>query len=45
MEHYSFELLLALNHDDVTWDCPKKEDLGKRRDLILRHFWGKWEEL
>jgi hypothetical protein len=28
----NFELLLVLNHDDVTWDCPKREALGKRRD-------------
>jgi hypothetical protein len=25
----NFEFLLVLNHDDVTWDCPKREDLGK----------------
>jgi hypothetical protein len=26
----NFEFLLVLNYDDVIWDCPKKEDLGKR---------------
>jgi hypothetical protein len=42
MEHYSFdfEFLLVLNHDDVTWDCPKREDMGKRR-IIFRHNFGK----
>jgi hypothetical protein len=33
-----FEFLLVLNHNDVTWDCSKREDL----DLffILKHmFW------
>ncbi len=28
----NFEFFLVLNHDDVIWDCPKKEDLGKRRN-------------
>jgi hypothetical protein len=42
MEHCSlnFEFLLVLNHDDVTWDYPKREDLGKKRifykDIILK---------
>jgi hypothetical protein len=27
----NFELLLVLNHD-VTWDYPKREALGKRRE-------------
>jgi hypothetical protein len=26
----NFEFLLVLNHDDVIWDCLKREDLGKR---------------
>jgi hypothetical protein len=31
MEHCSlnFEFLLVLNHDDVTWDCPKMGVMGK----------------
>ncbi len=28
----NFEFLLVLNRDDVAWDCPKKEDMGKRGD-------------
>jgi hypothetical protein len=32
----NFEFLLGHFHDDVTWDCPKMEDLGKRR-IILGH--------
>jgi hypothetical protein len=32
----SFEFLLVLNHDDVIWDYPKREDIGKRR-IILKH--------
>jgi hypothetical protein len=28
--------MLVLNHDDVTWDYPKREDIGKRR-RILKH--------
>jgi len=33
MEHCSlnFEFLLVLNHDDVTWDCPK---MGVLRKMI-----------
>jgi hypothetical protein len=30
----NFEYLLVLNHDDMTWDYPKREDLGKREDII-----------
>jgi hypothetical protein len=29
----NFEFLLVLNHDGVTWNYPKKEDLGKKRGL------------
>jgi hypothetical protein len=36
----NFEFLLVLNHDDVTWDCPKMGDLGKK-DFIFRHSFGK----
>jgi hypothetical protein len=36
MEHCSFEFLLVSNHDDVTWDYPKKEDLGKKKKIFLR---------
>jgi hypothetical protein len=25
----NFELLLVLNHNDVTWDCPKRERFGE----------------
>jgi len=32
----NFEFMLVLNHDDVTWDCPKRKDLGKRG--IIRHI-------
>ncbi len=30
----NFEFLLVLNHDDVTWDYPKKEDLGNMNSLL-----------
>jgi hypothetical protein len=30
----NFEFLLVLNHDDVTWDCPKGRDLGKWISLL-----------
>ncbi len=33
----NFELLLVLNHDDVIWDYPKEEDMGRRKN-ILRHI-------
>jgi hypothetical protein len=33
MGHCRFEFLLVLNHDDVTWDCPKGEDMGKRNSF------------
>jgi hypothetical protein len=36
----TFEFLLVLNHGDVIWDCPKREDLRKRR-IIVRHNFGK----
>jgi hypothetical protein len=26
--------LLVLNHDDVTWDCLKEEDLGNKNSLL-----------
>jgi hypothetical protein len=26
--------LLVLNHDDVTWGCPKGGDLGKRLSFL-----------
>jgi hypothetical protein len=29
MEHYSFEFLLVLNHDDVTLGLPKKGRFGE----------------
>jgi hypothetical protein len=35
----NFELLLVLNHGDVTKDCPKQEDLGKRRGFFDTQFW------
>jgi hypothetical protein len=40
MEHCSlnFEFLLILNHDDVTWDCPKMGVLGGK-DLIINTVW------
>jgi hypothetical protein len=28
-----FYFLLVLNHDDVTWNYPKREDMGKRRNF------------
>jgi hypothetical protein len=36
MEHCSlnFELLFVLNHDDVTWDCPKMGVIGKRISFL-----------
>jgi hypothetical protein len=33
----NFEFLWVLNHDNVIWDCPNREDLGKRRK-ILEHI-------
>jgi hypothetical protein len=33
----NFEFLLVLNHDDVTWDYQKREDMGKKR-IILKHI-------
>ncbi len=30
----NFEFLLVLNHDDVTRDCPKRENLGKKRGFF-----------
>jgi hypothetical protein len=38
----NFEFLLVLNRDDATWDCLNREDLGKRR-MILIHNFGKGE--
>jgi hypothetical protein len=29
----NFKFLLDLNHDDVIWDYPKREDLGKRKKI------------
>jgi len=29
-----FELLLVLNHDDVTWDCTKGEDMGNMNSIL-----------
>jgi hypothetical protein len=29
--------LLVLNHDDVTWDCPNRGDLRRRRRRTLEH--------
>ncbi len=34
----NFEFLLVLTHDDVTWDCFKKEHIKKRRDSYTQ-FW------
>jgi hypothetical protein len=34
----TFEFLLLLNHDDVTWDCPKRKDMGKRRIILTHDF-------
>ncbi len=31
----NFEFLLILNHDDVPWDCPTREDLRKKRRIFL----------
>jgi hypothetical protein len=28
-----FELFFVLNHEDVTRDCPKREDLGRGEDF------------
>jgi hypothetical protein len=30
---YSWNIVV-LNHDDVTWDCPKREELGKRKRIF-----------
>jgi hypothetical protein len=37
----NFEFFLVLNHDDVTWDCPKREDLRKRRRILRYIIWKK----
>jgi hypothetical protein len=37
----NFEFLLVLNHDDVTWDYPKMEDLGKRKKHFLHTQFGR----
>jgi hypothetical protein len=37
----NFEFLLVLNHDDVTWDCTKKEDLGKRGGVLKHTILGR----
>jgi hypothetical protein len=29
-----FEFFFVLNHEDVTRDCPKREDLGKGRRFL-----------
>jgi hypothetical protein len=31
---------LVLNHDDGTWDYPKREDLGKYEGLLDTQFGG-----
>jgi hypothetical protein len=38
----NFEFLLVLNHDDVTWDYPEREDLGKRRKIFGHNFEEVW---
>jgi hypothetical protein len=35
----NFEILLVLNHDDMTRDCPKGEDLGKNNSFLNTKFW------
>jgi hypothetical protein len=35
----NFEFFFVLNHDDVTWDCPKMGDLGKRKSFLNTQFW------
>jgi hypothetical protein len=35
----NFEFLLVLNNDDVTWDCPEGEVLGKKISLLDTQFW------
>jgi len=37
----NFEFMLVLNHDDVTWDCPKGGDLGKTRMIFGHTILGK----
>ncbi len=37
----NFEYLLVFNHDDVTWDHPKREDLGKREDISRNMIFGR----
>ncbi len=34
----NFEFLLVLNHDDMTWDCPKKEDMGNMNGFLDTQF-------
>jgi hypothetical protein len=35
----NFEFLLILNHDDVTWDCLKKEYMEKRKGIPKHTIW------
>jgi hypothetical protein len=36
----NFEFLLVLNHDCVTWDYPKREDIGEK----INFYTSFWEE-
>jgi hypothetical protein len=37
----NFEFLLVLNHDDVTWDYPKRGNLRKRKRFLGHTFLGR----
>jgi hypothetical protein len=37
----NFEFLPVLNHDDVIWDCPNREDLRKRKKILEHTVLGR----
>jgi hypothetical protein len=37
----NFEFFPVLNYDDVTWDCPNREDLRKRRKIFEHTVLGR----
>jgi len=37
----NFELLLFLDHGDVTWDCPKGRVLGRKKGIFRYTNLGK----
>jgi hypothetical protein len=37
----NFEFLKNLNHDDVTWNCPKGLVLGRKKGILKHTVLGK----